>query len=76
MVLDLRGCGHRCRLWGNAPDDHDWALLDGQALTREVGVSVPDLDAIGGCAALPVCSPMWLDRPRTTQLWPQSGEQT
>src|ERR1039458_8582953 len=42
------GCGLR-DLGGNAPEDHGCGLLNSfQALSQQVGVSVPNLDVISG----------------------------
>src|ERR1700689_5247431 len=48
-------CGCReCRwLGGNAPEDHGSGLLNGfQALAEGIGVSVPKLDVVLGCASV------------------------
>src|ERR1700730_8701829 len=56
VVLELEFCvglsGNRRWLGGNAPENHSSGLLDGcQTLAQKIGVSMPELDVIGGCGA-------------------------
>src|SRR5664280_1878037 len=48
-MLILSGGFGLCDLGGNAPEDHGCGLLNSfQALSQQVGVSVPNLDVISG----------------------------
>ena len=52
MVLELGVSGNRRWLGGNAPENHSSGLLDGfQTLAQKIGVSMPELDVIGGCGS-------------------------
>src|ERR1019366_2171986 len=56
VVLELEFCvglsGNRRWLGGNAPENHSSGLLDSfQALSQKIGVSMPELDVIGGCGS-------------------------
>src|ERR1700693_2829842 len=56
VVLELEFCvglsGARRWLGGNAPENHSSGLLNGfQALAQKIGVSMPELDVIGGCGS-------------------------
>ena len=43
---DRRGLG------GNAPEDHGSGLLNGfQTFAEKIGVSMPELDVVGGCGS-------------------------
>src|ERR1017187_1521582 len=56
VVLELEFCVglSRNRRWlgGNAPENHSGGLLDSfQTLAQKFGVSMPELDVIGGCGS-------------------------
>src|ERR1039457_591591 len=56
VVLELEFCvglsGNRRWLGGNAPENDSSGLLNGfQTLAQKIGISVPELDVIGGCGS-------------------------